>query len=104
MWWNHAHLKLQCLGHNSQVALVSGPETARLSSRPKRIPMTLHINGLTRVIDNVANVAEVVVLLELPAEVLLVEHNGVALRRNEWLETSVKDGDTLELMQIAAGG
>ena len=66
--------------------------------------MTLLINGLARVIDDVANVAEVVVLLELPPEVLLVEHNGVALRRSEWTETKVQDGDTLELMQIAAGG
>jgi sulfur carrier protein len=66
--------------------------------------MTFTINGLARVIDDATTVADVVAVLGLPAATLLVEHNGTALRRIEWNETKVRDGDAFEVMQISAGG
>jgi thiamine biosynthesis protein ThiS len=35
---------------------------------------------------------------------ILIEHNGAALRRSEWPSTSVSDHDRLEILQVAAGG
>ena len=66
--------------------------------------MKLQINGETRDLDGVANVSELVEVLGLPAPTLLVEHNGLALRRDEWLERTLADGDRIEVMRIAAGG
>ena len=43
-------------------------------------------------------------LLEIPAPTLLIEHNGTALRREEWPATRLADGDKLEILRIAAGG
>ena len=42
--------------------------------------------------------------LGLPAPLLLVEYNGVALHRSEWQSILLTDGDRLELMSVAAGG
>ena len=49
-------------------------------------------------------VAELVEALALPAPTLLVEHNGAALRRDEWKERALREGDRVELLKIAAGG
>lgn len=66
--------------------------------------MTLRINGQAREIPPLETVAAVVAHLGLPAATLLIEHNGVALRRDEWATTQVGEGDTVEFLQIAAGG
>ena len=65
--------------------------------------MTLYINGEPREHD-AATIAELVKLLEIPAPTLLIEHNGSALRREEWPATRLADGDKLEILRIAAGG
>ena len=66
--------------------------------------MTLQINGESREVTQAQNVSELVDELGLPAPTLLVEHNGLALRRNEWAERQIADGDRIELMRISAGG
>jgi thiamine biosynthesis protein ThiS len=42
--------------------------------------------------------------LNLPSATLLIEHNGNALRRNEWPTQDLGEGDRVELLRIAAGG
>ncbi len=66
--------------------------------------MKLQINGELREVSAAANVSELVEVLGLPAPTLLVEHNGLALRRTEWAERVLADGDRIEVMRIAAGG
>lgn len=66
--------------------------------------MTLMVNGEAREIARATNVAELVEELGLPAPATLVEHNGLALRRNEWLAHPLADGDRIELIRIVAGG
>jgi len=66
--------------------------------------MTLRINGEDRAAVQAETVAELVVELGLPAQVILVEHNDVALRRAEWAERLLQEGDRLEMIRIVAGG
>jgi len=66
--------------------------------------MTLRINGEDRAGVQAATVAELVAELGLPAQVILVEHNDVALRRAEWAESLLQEGDRLEMIRIVAGG
>lgn len=66
--------------------------------------MKLTINGNERVIENAADVARLVEALELPLQATLVEHNGTALRRDEWSGRSLADGDQIEIIRIVAGG
>lgn len=61
------------------------------------------INGESREVAS-TSVEAVISELSLPAPLMLVEHNGKALRRWEWPSVPLADGDRLELMKIAAGG
>jgi sulfur carrier protein len=65
--------------------------------------MTLHLNGKERGVD-AANVEALVAELGLPLAAALVEHNGTALLRSEWLKTQLQDGDRLEIIRMVAGG
>ena len=66
--------------------------------------MTLRINGEDLAGVQAETVAELVAELGLPAQVILVEHNDVALRRAEWAERLLQEGDRLEMIRIVAGG
>lgn len=66
--------------------------------------MRLSINGEPREINRARDVSELVAELELPAPAVLVEHNGTALRRDEWPGRTIADGDRLEIIRIVAGG
>jgi sulfur carrier protein len=65
--------------------------------------MTLQINGQTRATE-AREIAALVAELGLPAQAVLVEHNGVALRRDEWAGRTLGEGDRLEIIRIVAGG
>jgi sulfur carrier protein len=65
--------------------------------------MTLTINGEPREIA-AASIPEMVTELGLPPAASLVEHNGEALRRNEWQERELHEGDRIEIIRIVAGG
>lgn len=66
--------------------------------------MKLFVNGEAREIVHAQNVAELIDELGLPAPATLVEHNGLALRRSEWLARPLAEGDRIELIRIVAGG
>ena len=66
--------------------------------------MTLWINAEQHQMSGPVNIAELITKLDLPAPAILVEHNGVALRRDEWLASPLLDGDRIELIRIVAGG
>jgi thiamine biosynthesis protein ThiS len=66
--------------------------------------MKVTINGEPREITGAKNVAELIQELRLPAPAILVEHNGLALRREEWPQRLLADCDRIELVRIVAGG
>jgi sulfur carrier protein len=65
--------------------------------------MNLHLNGKERGVV-ATNVEALVAELGLPLAAALVEHNGTALLRSEWLKTQLQDGDRLEIIRMVAGG
>ena len=66
--------------------------------------MTFWINAEEHQMSGPTNVAELIAKLNLPAPAILVEHNGVALRREEWPAAHLCDGDRFEVIRIVAGG
>lgn len=66
--------------------------------------MKITVNGEAREIRKARNVAELLAELGLPPPALLVEHNGLALRREEWPARPLAEGDQLEFIRIVAGG
>lgn len=65
--------------------------------------MMLVINGEAREVD-ARGIGELVVELGLPPTAALVEHNGTALRRDEWPGRRLGEGDRIEIIRIVAGG
>ena len=65
--------------------------------------MTLTVNGQEREVP-ARDIADLVAVLGLPAAASLVEHNGTALRRDEWSARTLRDGDRVEIIRIVAGG
>ena len=65
--------------------------------------MQIALNGAGKEIS-ATNVEALVAELGLKRGTVLVEHNGTALRPDEWLQTTVAEGDRLEILRIVAGG
>ena len=65
--------------------------------------ISVTINGDAREVM-AGNVSELVEFLELPGATVLVEHNGDALRREEWLQRTLQPADRIEILRVAAGG
>jgi sulfur carrier protein len=63
----------------------------------------LVINGEPRDLE-ARTVADLPARLDLSAPTLLIEHNGEALSRHEWPSRSLREGDRVEILRIAAGG
>lgn len=64
---------------------------------------TVTINGELRQI-RATSITGVVEELGLPAATLLIEHNGDALQRGDWVDRVVREGDRFEILRVAAGG
>lgn len=65
--------------------------------------MTIVLNGEQKEV-NAATVAGLVQSLALPSAALLIEHNGLALHRDEWQDRGLQAGDRIEIIRIVAGG
>ena len=66
--------------------------------------MKIQINGEPREITRATNIRELLDEMQLASHSLLVEHNGTALRREEWDGCTLQTGDRIEMIRIVAGG
>ena len=66
--------------------------------------MTITLNGESRSVAGVTTIAVLVRELNLVPATLLIEHNGLALHREEWNSRAVCEGDKIEFIRVVAGG
>ena len=66
--------------------------------------MTITLNGESRSVAAVATIAALVRELNLVPATLLIEHNGLALHREEWNSRAICEGDRIEFIRVVAGG
>ncbi len=66
--------------------------------------MTISLNGEMADAREAETVAQLVERYQLPRKFILVEHNGLALRRHEWAERVLAEGDRVEFVRMVAGG
>ncbi|MFV0414961.1 MAG: sulfur carrier protein ThiS [Chthoniobacterales bacterium] len=66
--------------------------------------MQLKINGNSQEFSLNTDIPELLKKLSLPPETVLIEHNQTALLRSEWTEVKLQDGDSIEILRVAAGG
>jgi sulfur carrier protein len=65
--------------------------------------MRLKLNGKEREIDSVATVEELIATLGIH-RMIVVEHNGRILAKEQYAEAPLHEGDTLEILHAVGGG
>lgn len=62
------------------------------------------LNGESRSIGGEIDLETLINNLDLPSKRLAVELNGSVVRRSEWPDTLVSNGDKLEVVHFVGGG
>ncbi len=65
--------------------------------------MRIRLNGSERE-TGAETIAGLLDELQLPRQTVLVERNGEALRREQWEGEMLREGDSVEVLRVAAGG
>lgn len=66
--------------------------------------ITVRVNGDAREIPAGLTAAGLLARLELHPRMVVVEHNGTILRREQLDQTALAEGDQLELVHFVGGG
>ena len=66
--------------------------------------MNLTVNGETRMLEGAPNVAALVAALGLDGRKVAVERNLEIVPRSAYQETSLEDGDRIEIVHFIGGG
>jgi len=66
--------------------------------------MKLHINGEEKTFDSPLTLAVMVASLGMKPDRVAVELNRDIVPRERWAETSLHDGDRLEIVHFVGGG
>jgi thiamine biosynthesis protein ThiS len=66
--------------------------------------MTITINGDPREVESGATIADFLAAKGLKPQLVVVERNGEIAPRVRYAEIEILDGDTLEIVQMMAGG
>src|SRR5262245_26679374 len=68
------------------------------------ISMRVLINGEEREMTGSVTLADLVERLDLSSQRVAIELNRNVVRKKDWPETSVKDGDRIEVVHFVGGG
>lgn len=66
--------------------------------------MTITLNGKPHDLDAARNVVDLLATLNVKPEQVAVAINGEVVRRRDWPQTNVADGDTVEIVRAVGGG
>jgi sulfur carrier protein len=66
--------------------------------------MKITLNGELHSVAPVSTIEALVRELKLIPATLLIEHNGLALHREEWNSRALREGDKIEFIRVVAGG
>ena len=66
--------------------------------------MHVFVNGEKKEFSDGLSLEQLVNELVLPGLRIAVELNGVVVRRGDWTETTLNDGDLIEIVNFVGGG
>ena len=66
--------------------------------------MTLQINGENRELGDDLLLSALIEQMGMKADRVAVERNGEIVPRGRWTETTLQDGDRLEIVHFVGGG
>jgi thiamine biosynthesis protein ThiS len=68
------------------------------------LALRVFVNGESKELSGAPSLAELITQLDLPAARIAVELNRVVVRRSEWNNTILHDGDRIEIVHFVGGG
>ena len=66
--------------------------------------MRIDVNGEAREVPEQINLSELIEHLKLARERLAIEHNRRIIRRADWSQTMLAEGDRVEIVHFVGGG
>lgn len=66
--------------------------------------MLIEVNGERLEVEEGATLAELVLALKLVPERLAIERNREVVRRTDWPQTMLSEGDRIEIVHFIGGG
>jgi len=66
--------------------------------------MQISLNGEKRELPSIILLSGLVDQLSLPSQRIAVEVNGMVVRRTDWPEIEINDGDRIEVVHFVGGG
>jgi len=72
--------------------------------KSKAASLTFELNGEARTAPAGTTLGDLAREIGLDPRILLVEHNGEALPRENWSPRRIAEGDHIEFVRIVAGG
>ena len=66
--------------------------------------MKLQLNGKLQEVPESESLLDLLAVLHLPAKTVLIERNGQPVPRTEFATTRITEGDSVEIVQMVAGG
>ena len=66
--------------------------------------ITIILNGESRKLDRKVDLDKLIDLFSLPRDRVAVELNKTVIRRSDWGQTMLNDGDSLEVVHFVGGG
>jgi thiamine biosynthesis protein ThiS len=66
--------------------------------------MTISLNGEKADARGAETIAQLVERYQLSPQIIMIEHNGLALHRHEWPQRPLAEGDRVEFVRVVAGG
>ena len=66
--------------------------------------MRVIVNGQDREVADGAAIVDLIALLDLKPERVAVELNGRIMKRIEWADATLSDGDKVEIVHFVGGG
>jgi sulfur carrier protein len=66
--------------------------------------MKVTVNGKTMEVAENTHLTDLIVSSKVKAEAIIVVLNDVVVRKDLWLKTVLKEGDSMELVSLVGGG
>ncbi len=66
--------------------------------------MNIFINGETKELSNELNLSELLKHFSLPSERIAIELNKEVVRKKDWENITIAEGDKLEVIHFVGGG
>ena len=74
------------------------------SNSVEKKELRIQVNGEVRSVADLSTLNDLIDELALPPARIAVELNGTVVRRDQWPETVLAEGDRLEIVHFVGGG